>query len=303
MKRLAYFLCICTATFLNFACSDLANGFTSAGSDNGTSAGDEIVPDEIADNQIKVISFNVRTSALDTGTGHAWYNRKEACRALLKKENPTVFGVQEATPTQMSYFEANTGYTAIGVGRYNDGRNDDETTGIFYNEDRVTLEDWGVFWLSETPGEVSKGWDANDNRTATWALFTHKFTGKKVFFINTHLDNIGVEARKNSITLIVDKLAELNPGGYTTILTADFNSSTDDVIFDPLKAALLDARGTAIVTDGGNTYNNWGNGGSVIDHIFYSGLTIKKFSVIRDVYLNVTYCSDHWPISALFQFE
>lgn len=265
--------------------------------------GDGTDPDVVGENQVKVISFNMRTGGADNGTQNAWGARREGIPAMMAKENPTVMGVQEALSYQLTFVTENVpGYEYYGVGR-DDGRSTGETMAIFYKTDVVELGDHGTFWLSETPDEVSYGWDAAYRRTATWAFFTVKATGKKFFYINTHLDNEGSEAREQSMRLICDKLAELNPDGYPSILTADFNSTTDDAIFDPLKMVMHDARTDAAVTDQFGTYNGWGTTTSTIDHIFYSDFTPLEYHTIMDRWNGVQYISDHYPISALLEFE
>lgn len=265
--------------------------------------GDGTDPDVVGENQVKVISFNMRTGGADNGTQNAWGARREGIPAMMAKENPTVMGVQEALSYQLTFVTENVpGYEYYGVGR-DDGRSTGEMMAIFYKTDVVELGEHGTFWLSETPDEVSYGWDAAYRRTATWAFFTVKATGKKFFYINTHLDNEGSEAREQSIRLICDKLAELNPDGYPSILTADFNSTTDDVIFDPLKMVMHDARTDAAVTDQFGTYNGWGTTTSTIDHIFYSDFTPLEYHTIMDRWNGVQYISDHYPISALLEFE
>lgn len=265
--------------------------------------GDGTDPDVVGENQVKVISFNMRTGGADNGTQNAWGARREGIPAMMAKENPTVMGVQEALSYQLTFVTENVpGYEYYGVGR-DDGGSTGETMAIFYKTDFVELGDHGTFWLSETPDEVSYGWDAAYRRTATWAFFTVKATGKKFFYINTHLDNEGSEAREQSMRLICDKLAELNPDGYPSILTADFNSTTDDAIFDPLKMVMHDARTDAAVTDQFGTYNGWGTTTSTIDHIFYSDFTPLEYHTIMDRWNGVQYISDHYPISALLEFE
>ena len=265
--------------------------------------GDGTDPDVVGENQVKVISFNMRTGGADNGTQNAWGARREGIPAMMAKENPTVMGVQEALSYQLTFVTENVpGYEYYGVGR-DDGGSTGETMAIFYKTDVVELGDHGTFWLSETPDEVSYGWDAAYRRTATWAFFTVKATGKKFFYINTHLDNEGSEAREQSMRLICDKLAELNPDGYPSILTADFNSTTDDAIFDPLKMVMHDARTDAAVTDQFGTYNGWGTTTSTIDHIFYSDFTPLEYHTIMDRWNGVQYISDHYPISALLEFE
>ncbi len=262
----------------------------------------EIVPDEIPDTQVKVISFNVRTGTSDQGTMNAWDKRKAAVKPLFTKENPTVFGVQECLLFQREYIlEQLPAYDCVGVGR-EDGKENGEQTAIFYKKDELTLDASGTFWLSETPDTPSKGWDASYKRTATWTMFTVKATNKKFFYINTHLDHAGASARGNGIILLCEKLASLNPDGHPAIITADFNSEASDQIFAPLKQIMQDARETAAKTDKQGSYNAWGQKSSNIDHVFYSGFKALEFRTVRDIYNGVQFISDHYPIAAVLEF-
>ena len=276
--------------------------YDGSGEDIGNEQPGETVPDNVPVDQVKVISFNVRVGTGDKNTKNAWDLRKKAIGPLLTKENPTVFGVQEAIKEQMDYMkQVLPDYDAVGVGR-DDGVEKGEHMSIFWKRDVVIMEKSGTFWLSQTPDVPSKGWDANYYRTATWAIFKVKATGERFFYMNTHLDHQARLARENSILLICDKLRELNPEGLPAILTADFNSKTTDAIFDPLKLVMEEARAAAPVTDNLGTFNGWGTSDSVIDHIFCSGFSILSYRTIRNVYLGVQYASDHYPISAMLKF-
>ena len=203
---------------------------------------------------IKVISYNVRCSGGD-GENH-WDKRKHASINMIHDEKPTIFGLQEANPDQMQYLVENLPeYGYIGVGR-EDGVASGEHMSIFYLKDEVELLDGGTFWLSETPDVPSKGWDAACKRSCTWTKLKMKSTGKEFVYMNTHLDHVGVEARKQGLALIVERANEIVPEG-TVFLTADFNALTTNPIFDDLKAVMKDAREEAPVTDRRGTYNGW----------------------------------------------
>lgn len=181
---------------------------------------------------------------------------------------------------------------------------------IYYDTTRLTLLDSGTFWLSETPEKVSIGWDAACNRTCTWGHFKVNDTGFEFLYFNTHLDHLGSLARKNSINLIVDKMTELNPDNLPVFLSGDFNSTTDDPIFDPLKASLKDAREVSAISDKIITYNGFGTVTDnpntrkewVIDHIFFSGVNPLAFRVLNCNF-GVPFISDHYPISFKFSTQ
>ena len=259
----------------------------------------------------KIISFNVRySSAPEIDGDNRWELRRDASVKMVAKHKPLVMGLQEACPDQIDFLDLNlTGYKHIGVGR-DDGKRAGEMMAIYYDTTRLTLLDSGTFWLSETPEKVSLGWDAACNRTCTWGHFKMKDTDFEFLYFNTHLDHLGSLARKNSIKLIVAKMTELNPDNVPVFLSGDFNSTTDDPIFDPLKASLKDARemsaisdkiitynGFGTVTDNPNTRKEW-----VIDHIFFSGVNPMAFMVLNGNY-GVPFISDHYPISFKFSTQ
>ena len=250
--------------------------------------------------EVKVMSYNIRLSSgtIKADSIYHWEHRKQASLNLMHEENPTVFGLQEACPDQMDYMVENLPeYGYIGVGR-DDGKRKGEFMSIFYKKEEVEFIDGGTFWLSETPDQVSKGWDAACFRTCTWAILKKKDTGKKFVYMNTHLDHMGKVAREESIKLIVERAEKLTGGKLPVFITADFNSPTSNAIFKPMQEAMLDARVEAPVTDDRGTLNCWGTTppGVVIDHVFYRGAEAQKFEVLRDKDYGAPYVSDHYPV-------
>ena len=257
----------------------------------------------------KIISFNVRySSAPEIDGDNRWELRCDASVKMVAEQKPLAIGLQEACPDQIDFLDLNlTGYEHIGVGR-DDGKRAGEMMAIYYDTTRLTLLDSGTFWLSETPEKVSIGWDAACNRTCTWGHFKVNETGFEFLYFNTHLDHVGSQARRNSVKLIVAKMAELNPNNVPVFLSGDFNSTTDDTIFEPLKASLKDARVVSAISDKNITYNGFGKVTDspntrkewVIDHIFFSGVNPMAFRVLNGNY-GVPFISDHYPI--LFTFR
>ena len=245
-------------------------------------------------NEIKVMSFNVLVSQNDNVNN--WGQRKVAALNMLNEEKPTILGLQEATLPQVNYLAENLPqYGWVGIGR-EDGLNSGEFMAIFYLKDEVELLDSGTFWLSETPDTPSMGWDAACKRTCTWTKLKMKKTGTEFAYLNTHLDHVGKEAQRNGLALMVERCAQIVPKGMTAFVTADFNATTDDAIFEPLKADMLDARETAPETDRRGTFNGFDNlQNVVIDHIFYRGAEAHTFRVL-DKYYGAPYISDDYPV-------
>ncbi len=166
---------------------------------------------------LKVISYNIRVGTANDGT-NSWQYRYPASAMMIMDQKPDIFGLQEALDFQVKYLEDYCdGYKGVGVGR-DDGRHEGEQMSIFYNTRNIKLLKWGTYWLSETPEKPSLGWDAVCKRTATWALMKDKRSGRHFYFINTHLDHKGKQARINGLQLIMDRIAGMNPedgrGGF-----------------------------------------------------------------------------------------
>lgn len=253
---------------------------------------------------ISVMSFNVRLGVADDGD-NSWDNRKAAAAAMINDRHPAVFGVQEAYDFQLAWFKDNCrGYDWVGVGR-EDGVSAGEHMAVFYDSERIVLKDWGTYWLSETPEEPSLGWDAACRRTATWTLLSDKEAGKSFYFVNTHLDHVGKEARRNGLALIVSRIGAMNPEGYPMVLLGDFNVYPDDSCLTDLRGLMTDAWEEAKTVDDGPTYQAWGQRMDIphIDYIFYSGFTACNSMVrITREYLDTPFVSDHYPVKAVLEY-
>ena len=254
--------------------------------------------------EIKVMSYNIRYGEGSDGT-NSWQYRAPLTIEMLEDQAPDIFGVQEALGNQIDFIlEFTDGYECVGVGR-DDGKKEGEHMSVFWNKKKIKLLKWGTFWLSETPSEPSKGWDAACFRTATWTLMKDKKTGNKFFFVNTHLDHVGKEARKNGLALIVDKIAELNPEGFPMVLTGDFNIKPNDPALKDLDTRMESVRKIAAKTDNHHTYNGWGRASkdSVIDYIYVSGFSAcPEYQTITKKYSGRTFVSDHYPIISRLVF-
>ena len=251
------------------------------------------------------MSYNIRYGTASDGT-NSWQYRYGASAMMLDDQKPDVVGLQEALSDQVQYLTMalDKTYKAVGVGR-DDGKRAGEIMAIFYNKKTVKLLKWGTYWLSDTPDVPSKGWDAACFRTATWALLKDKASGKKFFYVNTHLDHVGWEARRKGLALIVERIAAMNPKGLPMVLTGDFNMRIDRPEFDDLKQIMENAREVAARTDHHNTYNGWGKASKeeIIDYIWFKGFSAcTEYETITKPYMERTFISDHYPIRATLIF-
>ena len=257
------------------------------------------------DQTLKVISYNIRVGKAKDGPNE-WDLRKPASPAMIADQQPDIFGLQEALKMQLDYLEETCpDYDHVGVHR-DDGKQKGEVMAIFWNTKTQEMLKWGNFWLSETPEVPSKGWDAACFRTATWALLKDKRYNKKYYYVNTHLDHLGQEARAKGLKLIVDRIDDINPEGYPMILTGDFNVDLGDPCLNSLKGRMESVRDIAPVTDSLDTFQGFGTGqygNRVIDYIYESGFSAApSFETITKTYENIPFISDHYPVAAVLVF-
>jgi len=267
---------------------------------------------------IRVMSYNIRMGVANDGDNH-WDIRKVATPAMIYDIRPVVFGVQEAFRFQLDYIlEKCPSYREVGVGR-DDGADGGEHMSVFYDTDSLDLVTWGNYWLSQTPDRPSKGWDAACYRTATWALLEVKSSGQRFYFVNTHLDHKGFQARANGLQLLYDRIQQMNTEGYPMVLTGDFNVKPDNEGLNGINSLMKPARFTAVEADARGSFNGWGKYGESegapdlgvkpvkallpIDYIYYSGFSqCATFHVVTREYCGVRYISDHYPIYSDLEF-
>lgn len=250
---------------------------------------------------LKVMTYNIRLDVAVDGE-NAWPLRKDFFAAQIQFYEPDIFGVQEATPNQvLDLLQLLPQYNQVGMGR--DGEGKGESSNIYFKKDRFTIKESNTFWLSETPNEISKGWDAAFNRVCTYALITDKQNKKTFWVFNTHLDHIGEIARTRSMALILSKIAELNSKNLPVIFMGDFNSEPDAERIIALKKEMNDCRDISKARPFGpsGTFNNFKHNEPVtklIDYVFVSKnnkLEVKKYAVLSDS-KDLKYPSDHLPV-------
>ena len=254
---------------------------------------------------LSVMTYNIRLDVASDGE-NKWANRKDFLVSQVQFYSPDIMGVQEARPNQMSDLESKLKeYKTIGIGR--DGDNKGEFSAIFYNTKKLKVENENTFWLSETPHEVSKGWDAAYPRICTYGLFTLMESNQKIWVFNTHLDHVGVEAQLEGIQLILKKIDILNSDNYPVVVMGDFNVEPNSDLISKLKQTMNDSKELAKISFGSNgTFNGFKFEEPVtrrIDYIMVSNSNIKveKYGVLSSS-KDLKYPSDHFPVIVNLNF-
>ncbi len=251
--------------------------------------------------ELTLMSYNIKLDYPIEGK-NSWDSRKDWMIGQINFYEPDVFGVQEAMPNQMKYMDSTmTAYKYVGVGR-DDGKDEGEYSAIFYDNNKLKIITSSTFWLSQTPDQVSMGWDAVCNRVCTFALFEELNSKAQFWVFNTHFDHVGEEARTNSVKLIMEKIKSLNKKNYPVVLMGDFNLEPETENIQLIKLDMYDSREVSEVKPYGpeGTFNGFHFEQSVtrrIDYIFVSknNIEVKKYAVLSDS-KELKYPSDHLPV-------
>ena len=257
---------------------------------------------------LHLMTYNIRLDVASDGL-NAWPYRKDFLSSQIQFYEPDILGIQEAMPHQVvDLQQLLSQYSQVGIGR--EGLGKGESSNIFYKKEKLRVIETNTFWLSDTPNEISIGWDAACNRVCTFALFEEISSNKKWFVFNTHLDHMGEQARTNGITLIMDKIGQYNIHNYPVVLMGDFNLEPQDKRILDIKKKMNDASEITTIKPFGpiGTFNNFDFNTTVtkrIDYIFISKnnqLKVKKYAVLSDS-KDLRYPSDHLPVFVEISFE
>lgn len=258
---------------------------------------------------LKLMSYNIRCGLCEAeGTPEYWPERKLLLAHLIQTQQPDLIGLQEAELFQVHDLIAMLPqYQWFAEGR-DDRKTKGESTAVLYRKDKLQLLSAKTLWLSETPEQVSKGWDAALNRTFTKTQFKALKSGQSFYFFNTHFDHMGKQAQLQSAVLL-SKEVELLPKQSKVLLTGDFNVEPGSEPYKALSKSLNDSTLVAKqkLSQNAGTFNGFGrepnSPSPTIDFIFVSSnLQVQSYQVDNRRY-NGLYPSDHEALVAVVELD
>ena len=260
-----------------------------------------LIPILAQSQNLKIMSYNIRVDFGGDGANN-WEFRRDFLAQQIQFYAPDFVGTQEGKAHQLHYIDSTlVNYTYIGISRDN-SKTEGEFSAIFYNQKKFKPVTENTFWLSETPENKSKGWDAAYERICTYGLFQDLKTKKQFFVFNTHLDHIGELAKANGAKMIVEKIKAVNVKNLPVILTGDFNSESNSAAYKTISAYLNDSKTISKEKPFGptGTFSNFEFQKPVtllIDYIFTSknNIEVLKHAVLSDS-KDCKYPSDHLPV-------
>lgn len=261
--------------------------------------------------ELNLATFNVRyQTPKDTGVRN-WEARKSACVSCIRDEKFDVVGLQEVREQQQKDLkEMMPEYGFEFVGR-DDGIKG-EAVGIAYRKDRLKALECGRFWLSPTPeipGNATAWGGPERHRVAIWIKFEDLKTGKRFYYLSTHLE-VGsqhMNVRSESASLIIRKEKEINTEGLPFFVVGDLNPTrqTESVLLK-LRRYFNDsfhmAYDDGILYGPAGTYNGFNPDADLSSHnkkgdyIFGKGeYDLKRYEAVTKKY-DGQYPSDHLAV-------
>jgi endonuclease/exonuclease/phosphatase family metal-dependent hydrolase len=257
------------------------------------------------------MSFNIRYGKADDGANH-WQHRKTLVVDTISSFDPDLLGTQETMKFQAEFLQqALPDFGYVGTSRVPEDE-EEEQCALFFRASRFEELESGHFWLSETPDNPgSKSWDSALPRMVTWVKLRDRQDPPRPFYwLNTHFDHRGREARLQSSALIRTRLQRMAQG-TASILTGDFNSGEASL---PYQVLLYRTRALHLVDTfrsvhpqpdprGEATFSGWrGNRrGDRIDWIMATDHWRTLEAAITYTNDQGRYPSDHYPVTAVLE--
>lgn len=253
---------------------------------------------EVANDEITIMSANVRCYAPDDLFKKSWFYRADLLIEDVNSVKPDIIGFQEVSILHYGYLQnAMPDYDSEIM--YRDDWILSEGCPIFYRTDKYEKLASGSFWLSETPDVMSKDWGAAHYRIATYVILKDRASGREFVVFNTHLDHVSEEARINGIQVVLDKIEEF--GGLPAFLMGDLNAYPDEETILFTHDSFDDAHVIAEKRDDGATFHKWGTkadgNDKRIDYIMISkgDATVSEYRIVNNKHGDA-YSSDHYSI-------
>ena len=246
---------------------------------------------------IEMMSFNIRIiSDKDQGVTN-WESRKVALIEYLNKNTADIICMQEVKTRQYKEIKAGLDKRFGAVFYARENGDDPEGLMTIFDQTKYELKDKGVFWLSQIPYIMSKGWGANHYRICVTTLLEHKQTKKSVNVFNVHLDHKVEEARAGGSKLV---LKHVQKSKHPALVAGDFNDYAGSECYNILSEEMTDCQ-FAPITDDGATYQAWGatpdDCDTPIDFIFATDkLVPQTYKICRDKWQKTNFYSDHYAI-------
>lgn len=268
---------------------------TQAGDESGSATGEV---------SVRIGTYNLRMHNLDTDADNIWSARKERLKQSIKDCGFDVFGIQEVSTEMQAWLdkEFKDIYTFRYFSPYYQSGSGNKAQGIGYRTSAFSLSDWHFFWASDTPENMSSndtGSSGSFSRGACCCILTHKQSGVKLFFMNTHAC-LNSEPNAAFAQVYIDREKIYNAAGLPSFFVGDMNARPEYKASETYRTYWKDSYDTAQKKSGASgSYNGYNSvtGKYRIDYVYHrgNGIVVKDLCISNKLY-NGKYASDHFPV-------
>lgn len=251
---------------------------------------DSVIINFNIDNDLKIMTFNLRRDANGDGI-HNWQYRREYVIQTIKEYQPDIICFQEVMPTMAKYLIHK-------LSRYYDNRGVEIFTNREMNKSNFIFGEglftmWRKDKFSFVDKKIEKLYDGRILNLRRFMDITLRYRETEIHVLNTHFCHINKECQRKSFKKIDEYVSKLNCDFY---ICGDFNAdktykNTDIEIF----MGKFSYNYKKQITD--STINSFGERTvhDIIDYVF-SNQTVKDFNIITDSYEQCKFLSDHNPV-------
>lgn len=263
--------------------------------------------------ELRIGTYNLRTSDSDIGTVNEWSVRKDRLKQSILDCDFDIVALQELQPDQQAWLRSELGsvYDFRFFSPYS--RTGAEGTkaaqGIGFKVGKISISDWHFFWAADNPdvmteADVSPATGTGYNRGGCCGTFTHIASGVKIFVMNCH-GCLFDDANAKYAHVYVDREKMYNESGLPSFFIGDMNESPNSTPGSPYMTYTEHWKDSYTEIDDSErtgpegTYNgfNTPNGKTREDYVFFRGskIVLKHYTCDKTRY-DGKYASDHFPV-------
>jgi endonuclease/exonuclease/phosphatase family metal-dependent hydrolase len=272
--------------------------------------------------EISLITSNISADFLTPPGVPTWDERKLLYVQVLRHAQPTLMALQEVTPRQLEFLQAQLPEFAALTVPVNDPTPDLLATWqakyakfglpqipspyeiiLFYRTDTLEPLATGHWWLSPTPDRPSIGFGNTAPRVVLWAQMRQRASSREFFIFNTHIDH---RCTRAMVDLCREKFVVFASRSSPLILTGDLNFNSADSNYQLLlDDGWRDSHEVAATSETATFLYDLPNiPGGRIDHILYRGDGLRSQAWARLLPPTPEQrVSDHDPVYVCFSMD
>ncbi len=242
---------------------------------------------------LKVISINIRCA--DDSNGNSISERAPRLSAVTSPYDADIICFQEYTPAWKPLIEKYYGSDYDIYNKYRTKFIKRESSPILWKKHSFNCVGKGHFWLSDSPGIQSRGWDEKYNcyRICEYVVLNVLNTDIRFCVMNTHF-GFGDEGQVKSADLIYNYSKKISC--YPTFISGDFNMTPESAGYKAMADNFTDSN---LSKDCSPTYHGYNTEKAVpkhIDYIFTDNRIVPlSYKIITEL-ADGKYPSDHYGI-------